>query len=51
MISEKNTLIGHIVEINGGEFVAQMISDEEGFTPEVTVDDVIGPHGEGEPPG
>jgi hypothetical protein len=41
MISEKNTLIGHIVEINGGEFVAQMISDEEGFTPEVTVDDVM----------
>jgi hypothetical protein len=41
MISEKNTLIGHIVEINGGEFVAQMISDEEGFTSEVTVDDVL----------
>ena len=39
MISEKNTLIGHIVEINGSEFVAQMISEEEGFVPEVTVDD------------
>ena len=39
MISEKNTLIGNIVEINGGDFVAQMISDEEGFVAEVTVDD------------
>jgi hypothetical protein len=38
MISEKNTLIGHIVEINGGDFTAQMISDEEGFVSEVTVD-------------
>jgi DNA helicase HerA-like ATPase len=38
MISEKNTLIGHVVEINGGEFVAQVISDEEGFVPEVTID-------------
>ncbi len=41
MISEKNTLIGNIVEINGGEFVAQLISDEEGFTAEVTIDDVL----------
>jgi hypothetical protein len=39
MISEKNTHIGNIVEINGGEFVAQLISEEEGFIPEVTVDD------------
>ena len=39
MISEKNTLIGHILEINGAEFVAQMISEEEGFLSEVTVDD------------
>ena len=39
MISEKNTLIGHIVEINGGDFVSQLISDEEGFIAEVTVDD------------
>ena len=39
MISEKNTHIGNIVEINGADFVAQMISDEEGFVPEVTVDD------------
>jgi len=38
MISEKNTLIGHIVEINGGDFSAQMISEEEGFISEVTVD-------------
>ena len=38
MISEKNTLIGHIVESNGSEFVAQLISEEEGFVPEVTID-------------
>jgi len=38
MISEKNTLIGHVVEINGGDFSAQMISEEEGFVSEVTVD-------------
>ena len=41
MINEKNTLIGHIVEINGGEFVAHLISEEEGFVPEVTVDNVL----------
>jgi DNA helicase HerA-like ATPase len=40
MISEKNTLLGHIVESNGSEFVAQLISDEDGFVPEVVVDDV-----------
>jgi len=37
MISEKNTLIGHIVESTGAEFVAQLISDEAGFVPEVTI--------------
>jgi DNA helicase HerA-like ATPase len=37
MISEKNTLIGHIVESNGASFVAQLISDEAGFVPEVMV--------------
>jgi len=37
MISEKNTLIGHIIEINGADFTAQIISDEEGFVSEVTV--------------
>jgi len=41
MISENNTLIGHVVEINGAEFVAQMISEEEGFVPEVTVDEIL----------
>ena len=40
MISEKNTLLGHIVESNGSEFGAQLISDEDGFVPEVVVDDV-----------
>ena len=38
MISEKNTLLGHIVESNGSEFVAQLISDEDGFVPEVMVE-------------
>ena len=37
MISEKNTLIGHIVESNGAAFVAQLISDEAGFVPEVSI--------------
>jgi hypothetical protein len=40
MISEKNTLLGHIVESTGAEFVAQLISDEEGFVPELTIDGV-----------
>ncbi len=39
MISENNTLIGHIVEISGAEFVAQVISKEEGFIPQLTIDD------------
>jgi len=40
MISEKNTLIGHLVETNGSDFVAQLISEDEGFVPDVTVDDI-----------
>jgi uncharacterized protein len=40
MISEKNTLLGHIVESNGAEFVAQLISEEDGFIPELTIDGV-----------
>jgi DNA helicase HerA-like ATPase len=40
MISEKNTLIGYLVETNGPEFSAQLISEDEGFTPEVTIDGV-----------
>ncbi len=38
MISEKNTLIGHLVESNGAEFVAQLISDDEGFISELSID-------------
>jgi DNA helicase HerA-like ATPase len=38
MISEKNTLIGHLVESNGSEFVAQLISEDEGFIQELTVE-------------
>jgi hypothetical protein len=40
MISEKNTLLGHIVESTGAEFVAQLISDDEGFVPELTIDGI-----------
>ena len=40
MISEKNTLLGHIVESNGAEFVAQLISEDDGFIPELTIDGV-----------
>ena len=39
MISEKNTLIGHLVESSGSECVAQLISEEEGFVPVVTIGD------------
>ena len=38
MINEKNTLIGHIVESSGSNFVAQLISEEEGFVPELTIE-------------
>jgi DNA helicase HerA-like ATPase len=38
MISEKNTLLGHVVEISGSEFVCHVISEEEGFVSETTVD-------------
>jgi DNA helicase HerA-like ATPase len=38
MISEKNTLLGHIVESTGSEFVAQLISDDDGFVPELAID-------------
>ena len=37
MISEKNTLIGHLVESSGSSCVAQLISETEGFVPEVTI--------------
>ena len=37
MISEKNTLIGHLVESSGSECVAQLISEEEGYVPSVTI--------------
>lgn len=38
MISEKNTLIGHLVESTGAEFVAQLISDDDGFVSELSLD-------------
>jgi DNA helicase HerA-like ATPase len=37
MISEKNTLIGHLVESSGSACVAQLISEHEGFVPEVSI--------------
>jgi DNA helicase HerA-like ATPase len=36
MISETNTLIGHLTEVSGEEYVAQLISEEDGYTPEIT---------------
>ena len=33
--NDKNTHVGHIVEVTGAELVAQLISADEGFTPEV----------------
>jgi hypothetical protein len=39
MISEKNTIIGHLVESSGSECVAQLISEEEGYVPSVTIGD------------
>lgn len=41
MISENNTLIGHIVEISGANFVAQIISEDEGFVPDVTISEQL----------
>ena len=38
MINENNTLIGHVVEISGADFVAQVISEAEGFVTDVTID-------------
>ncbi|MDT8319208.1 MAG: ATP-binding protein [Xanthomonadales bacterium] len=38
MISEKNTLVGHLVETNGTEFVAQLISEDEGWVSELLID-------------
>lgn len=38
MISEKNTLIGHLVETNGTEFIAQLISEDQGWIPELQID-------------
>ena len=37
MISEKNTLIGHLVESSGAECVAQLISEDEGFVTAVSI--------------
>ncbi|HMB59582.1 MAG TPA: DUF87 domain-containing protein, partial [Xanthomonadales bacterium] len=33
--TDQRTLIGHIVEVTGAEFVAQLLSEDEGFVPEV----------------
>ena len=41
MISEENTLIGEIYEVNGSDFVARLISEEDGFLTEIEVGDTI----------
>ena len=33
--TDQRTLVGHIVEVTGAEFVAQLISEDEGFVPEL----------------
>ena len=35
--SDHKTLVGRVIEITGADFVAQLISDDEGFTPEITI--------------
>lgn len=34
--NDKNTHVGYLVEVTGAELVAQLISDEDGFTPEIS---------------
>ena len=35
MKNDNKTLVGHIIEATGAEFVARLISEEDGFTPEI----------------
>ncbi|MCF6226239.1 MAG: DUF853 family protein [Xanthomonadales bacterium] len=41
MINKNKTRIGSIHEVNGSDFVACLISEAEGFKPEITIDDTI----------
>lgn len=37
MRTDHRTLVGRIVEVTGAQFVAQLISEDEGFVPEITI--------------
>ena len=41
MISKKNTLIGRVHEVNGSDFVANLISEDDGFLPELKIDNML----------
>lgn len=36
-ISEKHTRVGHLIEVTGADFVAQLIGEDEGFKPEIVI--------------
>ncbi len=38
MSEHTDTLIGHLLEVRNGQFVAKLLSEEEGFCPTVSVD-------------
>ncbi len=37
MRSDQKTLVGHLVEVTGADFVAQLLGEDEGFEPEFTI--------------
>ncbi len=37
MRSDQKTLVGHLVEVTGADFVAQLLGEDEGFEPEITI--------------
>jgi len=37
MRTDHRTLIGHLVEVTGAEFVARLLGEEDGFKPEITM--------------
>jgi len=36
-INEKHTRVGHLIEVTGADFVAQLIGEDEGYKPEIVV--------------
>lgn len=35
--NDKHSLVGHLVEVTGADFVAQLIGEDEGFKPEIVI--------------